>query len=138
MYSRISEFTPDAMLELRPQGAPALAATDTTGVARKISAQTFLSLSVVITASGFTSYSPGISYWEVIVEVSDTPTGVFVEVGRLALRGNPVKVRVGIHGAEIEHATANPANYIRTRAIRTGNPGNLSYSAYVAPVIHHP
>jgi len=128
---RKTDFTPDALLALRPVGAAALNATEVAGgTPRLIYGGANLNFDIAYIANAYTGHVSGTAFWAIVVEVSDAAAGTYVEVGRANLTGVAIKGRIAVHSSVVLAAGTN-MNYIRTRAVKTGTPGDLTYTSFV-------
>lgn len=126
----------DSDLVLRAYSAAALSATgSSTGVA--LDSKANLGYKVALSIAAHSGYSAGSALWTITVEVSNTLGGTYNPVGRAVVPvGTALETEVTISPLDaVGAAPSNDPNFIRVTATKTGSPGNLTYGAWVVPVI---
>ncbi|MBD2437376.1 hypothetical protein [Nostoc sp. FACHB-110] len=120
----------DKALELRDYSASAISAT-TAGTAISLAATKLESFKCVVNVAAHTGFSAGTAQWDITVEAS-TDNSTFKTVGIVTPQGTANQFDLPLSGEWIEDIVSG-AIYIRSKASKTGSPGNLTYGAFLTP-----
>jgi hypothetical protein len=131
--NRLNRGPVDSNLILRAYSASALSATgSSTGV--ELNVKAVLAYKVCFAIAAYTGYSVGSALWAITVEISDAVGGTYTQIGKtVSPVGTALETEIILSG--VEGAAVANANFIRVTATKTGSPGNLTYGAWVVPVI---
>lgn len=123
----------DSNLVLRAYTAAALSATgSSTGV--EFNPKANMAFKVAFSIAAYSGYSAGTALWAITVEVSDAIGGTYTQVGKtVSPVGTALETEIILSG--VEGAAIANAAFIRVTATKTGSPGNLTYGAWLVPVI---
>ena len=123
----------DELAKLRDIEAAALAATTSeTGV--ELALTTDGACKCLIQYQGYSGYTAGSAEWEISLEVSDLVGGTYVSVGSVALDAGPGNREIAFTGKQVEDLLPDAA-FARVTATKVGAAGDLTYAAYVIPVM---
>jgi len=89
----------------------------------------------VLNASATTGTVDGSNYYTLIVEVSDSVAGTYVQVGEtITLPATAAQYQIGLTAEQIERATAS-ADYFRITATKVGTTATaVTYTAFVSKI----
>lgn len=115
-------YPADSETVIREKNATALSAT---GAETAISFTQGYDLLVVVNTAAYSSYTASTALWTITVEAS-ADNSTFDVLRTFVTNGTAQQFDTAISKQEMANYS-----YIRTKATKTGTPGNLSYSSFI-------
>ncbi len=125
----------DALTFRKMTDAAISATTSTTGI--QVYPTKVEALKVCITHLAYSGYSAGTAQWTITVEGSASLGSGYVTLGTLdpaTFAGAAAETELVLGGDRVNDLLST-ATYLRVTATKTGSPGNLTFAAWVQPIV---
>ena len=119
----------DSELELAALSA---VSSTTNGTAVAFDASSLDYTKVVVSSTGYTSYSAGSAEWTVTFKAATSSGGTYATIAEVTLPATSKNIELAFSGPEVTEKVGGRATHVKADVTKTGSPGAASATVYLA------